>query len=281
MNKPFISVPTAPSVDGFTSTGAPIIIKGEKKTIPASAPEAIFADLDILINAPQSLVAAGFCDMLGKTTSLFDWKFAHWAAGEPYCPAAERITRQALTDCVNHVQEIAKREVGGIRVLTNALIESGLAMLIFGQSHPASGAEHHLSHYWEMEYLRLGKKQLLHGAKVGAACVEIAKLYHHSMKEERLLKALASSAKDQEKLERIHSRWEDIMELIKSVPEPSELRKLIRIMDGPATPAELGIDKELLTRSMKEAHQVRLNRYTMLRALNESWVSHKKGYTEK
>ncbi|MBP1156406.1 glycerol dehydrogenase-like iron-containing ADH family enzyme [Paenibacillus sp. PvR052] len=41
-------------------------------------------------------------------------------------------------------------------------------------------------------------------------------------------------------------------------------------MDGPVTPAELGIDQELLTRSMLEAHQVRLNRYTMLRALNEA-----------
>nr|WP_245247140.1 MULTISPECIES: iron-containing alcohol dehydrogenase [unclassified Paenibacillus] len=132
MNKPFISVPTAPSVDGFTSIGAPIIIQGEKKTISASAPDAIFADLDILTGAPQSLLAAGFCDMLGKYTSLFDWKFTHWVAGEPHCPAAERITKRALMDCVNHVQEIAQREEGGIRVLTKALIESGLAVLIFG-----------------------------------------------------------------------------------------------------------------------------------------------------
>ncbi len=49
MGKPFISVPTAPSVDGFTSVGAPLIIGGEKITIPAIAPDAIFADLDVLI----------------------------------------------------------------------------------------------------------------------------------------------------------------------------------------------------------------------------------------
>ncbi|MBW7458676.1 iron-containing alcohol dehydrogenase, partial [Paenibacillus sepulcri] len=69
---PFISVPTAPSVDGFNSKGAPIIIRGEKKTIPAIGPDAIFADLDILVQAPPAMVAAGFGDMLGKYTSLFD-----------------------------------------------------------------------------------------------------------------------------------------------------------------------------------------------------------------
>lgn len=31
MKVPFISVPTAPSVDGFTSMGAPLIIRGVKK----------------------------------------------------------------------------------------------------------------------------------------------------------------------------------------------------------------------------------------------------------
>lgn len=273
MNKSFISIPTAPSVDGFTSVGAPIILKGEKKTIPASAPIAIFADLDILLQAPQSLVAAGFCDMLGKYTSLFDWKFAHWIASEPYCPAAESITRRALTDCVKHVKEIAQRKESGIRILMNALIESGLAMLIFGQSHPASGSEHHLSHYWEMDYLRHGKKQLLHGAKVGVACMEVSKLYHFMMGKEQLLQVEAFDAEEQAKLECIRFRWEEILELLKSVPGPAELREFIRTMNGPVTPEELGISQELLDRSMKEAHQVRLNRYTMFRALNEIGAS--------
>ncbi len=104
------------------------------------------------------MVAAGFGDMLGKYTSLFDWKFGSLTAGEPYSQTAADITRNALQMCVDHAESIAKRDEDGIRLLISALIESGLAMLLFGQSHPASGAEHHLSHYWEMEYIRLGKK---------------------------------------------------------------------------------------------------------------------------
>ncbi|EES73796.1 putative sn-glycerol-1-phosphate dehydrogenase, partial [Paenibacillus sp. oral taxon 786 str. D14] len=167
--KPFVSVPTAPSVDGFTSAGAPLIVRGVKKTVPAVPPVAIFADLDILMAAPQRLVAAGFGDMLGKYTSLFDWKFSRLTAGEPYDEQAAAITERALRSCVSHAEAIGARTEEGIRALMTALIESGIAMLLFGQSHPASGAEHHLSHYWEMEYLRQGRRALLHGAKVGVA----------------------------------------------------------------------------------------------------------------
>ncbi|MGV2686274.1 iron-containing alcohol dehydrogenase, partial [Clostridium perfringens] len=153
-------------------------IRGQKKTMPAIGPSAIFAEDDILMAAPPQLTAAGFGDMLGTPTSLFDWKFGSLVADEPYLQISADITRSALNQCVNGVEQIGKRTEEGVRILMGALVESGLAMLLFGQSHPASGSEHHLSHYWEMEFIRIGEKQLLHGAKVGAACVEISTLYH-------------------------------------------------------------------------------------------------------
>ncbi|GIQ62975.1 hypothetical protein PACILC2_15430 [Paenibacillus cisolokensis] len=149
------------------------------------------------------------------------------------------------------MESIGKRERDGIRILMNGLIESGLAMLIFGQSYPASGSEHHLSHYWEMEYIRLGKKQLLHGAKVGVACAEISALYRKIAGEGLM------ELDDQTKRE------------IGQIPSPDQLREWLRTAGGPASPAELGIDKELLDRSLKEAHQVRKNRNTLLKAYNE------------
>ncbi|MDB5054649.1 MAG: glycerol-phosphate dehydrogenase [Bacilli bacterium] len=267
MNKPFVSIPTAPSVDGFTSKGAPIIIRGEKKTISASAPTAIFADLNVLIKAPQSLVIAGFGDMLGKYTSLFDWRFSHLTANEPYCSATANITKQALIACVENVQEISQRNENGIRILMNALIDSGLAMLLFGQSHPASGAEHHLSHYWEMEYIRLGKNQLLHGMKVGIACAEISKLYHTIVEEEQLLKAIAANPNKDKKLAAIQANGLEIKALLNTVPDSQQLHDLFCMVGGPDNAEELGIDQELLSRSLKEAHKVR-DRYTMLKAWN-------------
>lgn len=173
----FLSVPTAPSVDGFASVGAPLVIKGFKNTYPAMAPEAIFADLNVLCRAPREMIAAGFGDMLGKYTSLADWRLGQLLTGEHYCPVCADITKQALEACIAHVEDIAAVRPEGIRVLTEALILSGISILLLGNSRPASGAEHHLSHFWEMRFLQEGRKALLHGAKVGAATVAISGLY--------------------------------------------------------------------------------------------------------
>lgn len=258
--KPFISVPTAPSVDGFTSKGAPLIVRGMKKTFPASAPVAIFADLDILVKAPQPLIAAGFGDMLGKYTSLFDWKFSHLTAGEPYHEHSAMITERALRACVEHVDDIGKRSEEGIRILMTALIESGIAMLIFGQSHPASGAEHHLSHYWEMEYLRRGNRALLHGAKVGVACAEISRVYHEAAD-----RGMYPGTEPEE----IRNNGDIVREWLSEVPSEGEIRSLLQRAGGPSDRMELGIDDELLERSLQEAHRIR-DRHTLLRALNEA-----------
>uniref|UniRef100_UPI001F2C3C19 iron-containing alcohol dehydrogenase n=1 Tax=Cronobacter sakazakii TaxID=28141 RepID=UPI001F2C3C19 len=67
---------------------APLILKGKKQTVQTTAPIALFADLELLCQAPQNMVTAGFGDMLGKVTSLADWEISRLLAGEPYCPAA-------------------------------------------------------------------------------------------------------------------------------------------------------------------------------------------------
>ncbi|RED56775.1 sn-glycerol-1-phosphate dehydrogenase [Cohnella lupini] len=252
---PFVSVPTAPSVDGFNSIGAPLILRGEKKTITAIGPSAIFADLDILTKAPDAMIAAGFGDMLGKYTSLFDWKYGSLAGGEPYSEAVAERTRKALEQCVNNSDEIARRSAKGIEILTRALIESGFAMLQFGQSHSASGSEHHLSHYWEMEFMKLGRRQILHGAKVGVACAEISRLYHEL--------AIESPALFPEE------HRQTLLEEIRRIPDEQTIRSLIRKLGGPDTPERLGIDAELLTRSLREADRIRPNRQTLLKKYNE------------
>ena len=78
---PFVSVPTAASVDGFVSTVAAMTWNGCKKTFPAVAPVLVVADSDIFSRAPHRLNASGFSDLLGKYTALADWKIAHAVTG--------------------------------------------------------------------------------------------------------------------------------------------------------------------------------------------------------
>lgn len=71
---PFVSVPTAASVDGFVSTVAAMTWNGFKKTFPAVSPVCVVADSRIFSKAPRRLTASGVSDLLGKFTALADWK---------------------------------------------------------------------------------------------------------------------------------------------------------------------------------------------------------------
>ncbi|MEK3888169.1 sn-glycerol-1-phosphate dehydrogenase [Bacillus sp. FSL K6-3431] len=255
-SKPFISIPTAASVDGFTSLGAPIIVRGVKKTFQTVSPIALFADINVLVNAPQEMTAAGFGDMLAKFTSLSDWSFSQLIACEAYCPLSASITKEALLECVEKVDQIAAREEEGIRSLITALIQSGLAMLIFGQSHPASGGEHHLSHYWEMEFLQKDRPQVLHGAKVGVSSIILAKLYKQWYGAD--FSHLPSE---------LQEHAVKITAIVENIPDADILKNWLVKMGGPTTPDDIGIGADLVERSLQEAYLLR-DRYTMLKCFN-------------
>ncbi len=267
MMKPFISIPTAASVDGFTSAGAPLIIRGFKQTVQAIPPEAIFADTSILMNAPKRLTAAGFGDMLGKYTSLFDWSFSHLMAGEPYDKELAAETSAALEACVMNMDAISRGDEKGVTILMNSLIESGIVMLKFGMSHPASGAEHHLSHYWEMEHIQHGKPQQLHGLKVGFAAIEISKLYHQFADRVEYMRSMDSPLiTNAELYAKLMEHWDELKSRIKGIPQPEKLSEMLSLTGG--SPDTMPIDANAVARGLKHAHTVR-DRYTLLRFINE------------
>lgn len=254
MGLPFISVPTAPSVDGFNSMGAPIVLRKKKITFQTHAPVALFAELDVLSQAPQAMVAAGFGDMLGKFTSLADWKFSHLVGGEPFCDAAAEMTEEALQSCVEHVDLIGQKDPQGLKYLMVALVQSGLAMSLFGHSHPASGGEHHLSHFWEMRFLKEGRKQLLHGEKVGVSAGLIADYYKNDaaviLKEDVMINS------------------KEIGAILSGIPSGDVLRSYLKKVGGKTSLHELGIEEDLFKESLQEAHLIR-ERMTILRVVNE------------
>ncbi|MBL8163580.1 MAG: sn-glycerol-1-phosphate dehydrogenase, partial [Anaerolineae bacterium] len=214
----FIGLPTAPSVDGFTSIGAPIILAGVKTTILCQAPLAVFADLDTLVNAPQALIGAGFGDMIGKITSLADWKMGSILWDEPYDAVIASRSQAAIDSVTRHAAAIGQRSEEGVRALMDALIESGLCMLDFGASRPASGAEHHASHYWEMKRLKEGRETQLHGAQVGYALTLVAQQYARLRAVDRTamldrLEAASLPARDAE-VEAIRAGYGDMVDTI-------------------------------------------------------------------
>ncbi|MEW5720321.1 MAG: sn-glycerol-1-phosphate dehydrogenase [Chloroflexota bacterium] len=297
----FISVPSAPSVDGFTSGTASLGIGKLKRTVNAHPPIAIFADLPTLCAAPRAMIAAGFGDMLGKFTSLADWRLGHLLWDEPYDERIAQRTRKALLNCVSRVEAIGKASDEGAQSLMEGLIESGFCMMEAGYSRPAAGAEHYLSHFWEMKLLREDRPAILHGAKVGVACIMVAKYYDQIRRLARRdviarLEASALPNRDQEiqriregyaaivdqvvaeqapflnlteptyalLKRRIEEHWAEIQDIAATVPPAEELTRLLGAVGGSINPAMLGLSEEETEQALKFSHYFR-NRFTVFK----------------
>ena len=187
---PFVSVPTAASVDGYVSNVAAMTLKGTKKTVVACAPLAMVADVDIIAEAPLRLTASGVGDMLGKYTALFDWKLCHALTGEYYCPHVVALMEQALESVTASIDRLKDRDREAILSLVYGLVLSGIAMQHTGISRPASGAEHHISHF--IEITMPDRCDALHGEKVGVGLLLVCKLYHELVKlsDEQIIEGL-------------------------------------------------------------------------------------------
>lgn len=298
---PYYIVATAPSMDGYASSVAPLIKNNFKTTFECHTPRAIIADLDILAQAPKEMVAAGFGDVIGKYTCLADWKLSSIINGEYYCERVVELTRQSLERTMGLRDGIASGDRKAIGELMETLILSGIAISYVGNSRPASGSEHHLAHFWEMRLLWEGRQPVLHGAKVGIATILVLKLYDYLRKEnlnptvfagivppisagwvtdiERVFLDAAPEIvrledreqkndpqRHQKRLQSIIAHWDEIQETLGSVPSPDEAVQLLTAVHAPIDPAEVGIEPQLVYDALLFAKEIR-PRYTILQLL--------------
>ncbi|MFL5822748.1 MAG: iron-containing alcohol dehydrogenase [Solirubrobacteraceae bacterium] len=168
-DREFLSVPTAASMDGYASSMAALERDGVKVTHPARAPSAIFADPRVLASAPGELTRAGLGDLLGKATAHVDWLAAHLLYGEDYSAAAARLVIEPLEFAARQTDAVLHGQPAAIEKLFDGLIQSGRAMAFVGSSRPASGCEHHASHFWDLLASRGLRAQASHGLQVGYA----------------------------------------------------------------------------------------------------------------
>jgi glycerol-1-phosphate dehydrogenase [NAD(P)+] len=173
LKRPYICVPTAASVDGFAAFGAAITVDGFKMTLDCPAPRAILADEGILARAPSELTAAGFGDLAAKITAGVDWLAAEAALVEPIVPEIWDMVQPFALSILEKSAGIRRRDSAAIGDLYGGLIATGLAMQRYHDSRPASGAEHLLSHVWEMEHLSVDGIPVSHGFKVAIGTIAV------------------------------------------------------------------------------------------------------------
>ena len=169
---PYLCVPTAASVDGYTSFGSAILKDGHKQTLPCAAPRCVVADTGILSRAPSWLSSSGFADLAGKINAGADWIIADAAAAFG-AKGANRIDSKAwamvqysLYDYLGRSATAAQGDEDALKALFEALSITGFAMQYARDSRPVSGSEHLLAHVWEMEDLCVNGNPVTHGHKV-------------------------------------------------------------------------------------------------------------------
>ena len=289
---PFISVPTAASVDGFVSTVAAMTWRGYKKTFTAVSPIYVVADTDIFKEAPYRLTASGVSDLIGKYTALVDWKISSIVIGEYICNKVCNMEIDAVNKLCECVDDLVLGKSEAYEQLMYALILSGLAMQIIGNSRPASGAEHHMSHLWEMEVIN---KHLdaYHGEKVSVGLILVMEEYKKIKKsiengrcrvkkyyglEEDILKEVFKSREMYDSIMKentpdpllnvnkviLQNRLESIAEILEKLPTLDFVKNTLKRAKAVTTLEEIGLSNDVKQNSIRVSPYVR-SRLTLMR----------------
>ena len=291
---PFISVPTAASVDGYVSTVAAMSWYGFKKSMIAESPILVVADSRIITDAPMRLTASGVGDLLGKYTALADWKITNILDGEYICDRICEMEYDALDKLKESLDGLSNRDINAYEELMYGLLLSGLAMQMTGNSRPASGAEHHMSHLWEMEVLN-DYIDFYHGEKVGVGLVLSSKIYHKAAEkmlaedfkvkdampiEEDLIREKFNkpgmfdiimeentpNLLEQVDPKKLIEHKEEIAAIINEIPTSEELIAMINKVEGVKSLEDLGFDESYQAKTAELSPYVRA-RITFMRLL--------------
>jgi glycerol-1-phosphate dehydrogenase [NAD(P)+] len=186
---PLVVVQTATSVNGYADPFSVLLKSGVKRTTPTRWPDALIADTDVLLDAPDRLARAGIGDMAAMFTATADWYLAALlgADGPAYRPEVTDLVRPHGAAMFGLARGLTT-DPGRLADLAGLLTLSGIGMGVTGSTAPASGMEHAVSHLLEMAATATGgtggtstpdRGPSLHGEQVGVACIVAAATWAH------------------------------------------------------------------------------------------------------
>ena len=296
-NVPYCCLGTACSVDGYTSSGAALLVDGLKKTMPCPPPYAVIADTAVLSAAPKPMFAGGYADLLAKIYGGADWIIADEIGIEAIDKTVWSLTQDHLREWLSDSSNFFN--------IFQGLCCTGYGMQLYHESRPASGAEHLFSHIWEMEKLRFNGESVSHGFQVGIGMLLSAQLMefivdHSREQAEKLAQPFATRAERREEIGRllvrgcygsaaeiaeekflegeaavarrklIFDHWETLRERIRrQFMTADELRSILRKSGCPACHREIGLSDEQFLHAVPAAQLIR-KRYTCLDLLYEA-----------
>jgi len=226
------------------------IMGNMKVTYNAHVPEVIIADTEILKDAPMEMIKSGYGDILGKFSCLNDWKLSNIINDEYLCEYVYNLTYEMLNKTKDLGEKLQNRDEEAIRILMEALVGVGIAMAYVGNSRPASGSEHHLSHFFEIVGILKNEPYFMHGTDVAYSAV-----YTQMLREELLKIDIPKESKklsreewieeirrvylgvadgvielqdrikmyDKQNVDICQNKWSDIKEVLKDAPSSEKM----------------------------------------------------------
>ena len=298
---PYVVVATAPSMDGYASNSAAMVVDGLKVSLPRRCASVLIGDTDLLASAPDEMLIAGLGDMIAKYVSIAEWRISHLVTGEYYCERVAAAVREALAVCVKNAKGLLSRDPAAIEAVFEGLVLSGAAMNYAGLSRPASGAEHYFSHIWDMRGLAFGTPVALHGIQCAVGTLCAASVYDALLEvkpdKDQALRAvrafdrgayfkelrafvgpgadamIEAEARDgkydpqkhEARLRVLLDNWDEIRSIIREeIPRAKEIRSLLASIGAPTTPEGIGQKRSELPLTFAATRDVR-DKYVLSR----------------
>ena len=240
MKMEYMIIASAPSMDGFASVGAALIVNNLKTTYNAHVPKAIIGDVDILAKAPMNMIAAGVADILGKYTCLCDWHLSNLVNGEYFCPVIERMVRYSLKKMMEQV---------GVGTMTAIRLYQKFMESEIDYEEAVRRAEAFDFAEWSENM-----KRTYGAAADGVIANEKTEQKNDPEEVKKRLVVI------REKMGDIRRTVSDL------VPKEALIRGILKDLEAPVNPLELGIDCGMVSDSIEVAKEVR-DRYTLLQLL--------------
>ncbi|MBN2852111.1 MAG: iron-containing alcohol dehydrogenase [Clostridia bacterium] len=302
---PFASIGTAPSMDGYLSVVAPMLKDDLKINKPAKYPSVCIFDTEILKTAPSDMVFAGFGDVIGKYIAKADWILSHHINDESVCPFCLELDDMAITLCEENIDNIKEKNSAGIKAVLEALLLTGLAMLLNGDSRPAASNEHNMGHFIEMKKLQAKLPHPSHGEAVGISTLYCLDLYQKilsydfshfnaddilskrdtkQIREQKILRAYGEEVGNavlqgnieelitaQEHLKRLETFFRKralINKDLAFLPQKEDIIHLFSFLDGPVKASDIMVGDDLLKQALLYAKDYR-SRYNVFKLADE------------
>jgi len=288
--KDYIVFGTAPSMNGYCSSNASITINGNKTTLKAHLPKAVFFDTKILSEAPQRLIASGIGDSICRSTCQVDWLFSHLIADTYYNESAFKLLEDSEFNLLKETDnKLNNKEI--INNLIENLVLSGIGMHISGGSYPASQSEHMIAHYIDM-FSKGNTPRTFHGEEIAVTTLHISEMQKNLLSKEKIkiqyfnynikdfvdkfgeekgeyfFSEYRNKFPDKNYVDEINNRlvknWKNIRTKLQSkCIETTRLKKALKYIKSPTSYQELYWDKEMFNEAISNSAMTR-SRITFL-----------------